>query len=312
MPITVKDVNKENYTLTMIASTQTVDRHGDTIIQAGWDLAPYKKNPVILNSHNYFDATEVIAKAKSTKIEGKGKKAKLVQVWEFAVEENPKAKIIFDLYAGGFLHASSVGFIPRKFAENKDGSRDWYTIEEAELLEVSAVSVPANAAATLAKSIGASVKDIEDAIGVEDEEDETEDVETGEEETEDETETEETPEEETETEDGDDEEEDDGAGEKDDEDDVEEEESEETETEEEETETPEPEPKTVHKPTRMEVTAKVINRLNKKEEATLKAVHATIGKMLKGEGIEKLDRNTGRKVQERNYNKVIRKLLKAK
>jgi len=159
IPVTVKGIDKENRTLTMVASSQDVDRHGDTILQDGWDLGPYKKNPVILNSHRYDDATEVIARAKSTKIEGKGKKSKLVQVWEFAVEENPKAEIIFNLYAGGYLHASSVGFIPRKFKQNKDGSTDYFTIEEAELLEVSAVSVPANAAATLAKSIGTAEED---------------------------------------------------------------------------------------------------------------------------------------------------------
>ena len=148
MPVTVKNIDKDNYTLTMVASTQKEDRHGDTVIQDGWDLRQYKKNPVILNSHNYDDATEVIAKATSTKIEGKGKSSKLVQEWKFAVDENPKAKIIFDLYAGGFLSASSVGFIPKKFKED-----DYFVIEEAELLEVSAVSVPANAWA-LAKSKG--------------------------------------------------------------------------------------------------------------------------------------------------------------
>ena len=172
MPIMVKAIDKENYRLTMVASTQDVDRHGDTVMQAGWDLKPYLKNPVILNSHNYYDATEVIARAENTRVEGKGKKAKLIQEWVFAVNENPKAKIIFDLYAGKFLHASSVGFIPRKFAENPDGSRNWYVIEEAELLEVSAVSVPANSAATLAKSLGIDVAQLKEAVDIDDEDEE--------------------------------------------------------------------------------------------------------------------------------------------
>jgi HK97 family phage prohead protease len=161
MPMTIKGVNKETNTLTMVASTQDVDRHGDTVLQAGWDLKPFEKNPVILNSHRYNDATDVIARAENVRIEGKGKRAKLIMDWIFAVDENPKAKIIFDLYAGKFLHASSVGFIPRKFAEKPDGSRDWFVIEEAELLEVSAVSVPANAMA-LAKSKGLDVDALDD------------------------------------------------------------------------------------------------------------------------------------------------------
>jgi HK97 family phage prohead protease len=201
MPVEVKGIDKENYTLTMVASTQDVDRHGDTVMQSGWDLKPYKKNPVIVDSHNYGSATEVIARAISTKIEGKGKRAKLIQEWKFAVNENPKAKIIFDLYAGGFLHASSVGFIPRKFAEKPDGSRDWFVIEEAELLEVSAVSVPANAYAT-AKAKGIEVDDEEGNPVIEVvEEDDEEEVETPEEETEEPVEepTEDEPEEDEET-----------------------------------------------------------------------------------------------------------------
>lgn len=152
MPVEVKSIDKELGTLEAIFSTQDVDRHGDVVLQEGWDLVNFKKNPVILNSHNYGDAAEVIGKASNTKIDGK----KLVGKITFAVNENPKAKVIFDLYAGGFLNAFSVGFIPTKFKENKDGTKDWYTIEEAELLEVSAVSVPANARA-LAKAKGIDI-----------------------------------------------------------------------------------------------------------------------------------------------------------
>lgn len=160
MPISIKSIDKENFTLTMVASTQDIDRHGDVVLQSGWDLKPFNENPVILNSHNYGDVGEVIARATRTEIVGKGKRAKLEQDWLFAVKENPKAKIAFDLYAGGFLTASSVGFIPKKFKQNGDGSTDWFTIEEAELLEVSAVSVPANARA-LAKSKGIDIDMLE-------------------------------------------------------------------------------------------------------------------------------------------------------
>lgn len=152
MPVEVKSIDKDLGTLEAIFSTQDVDRHGDVVLQDGWDLSNFKKNPVILNSHNYGDAAEVIGKASQVKIDGK----KLVGKITFAVNENPKAKVIFDLYAGGFLNAFSVGFIPTKFKENKDGTKDWYTIEEAELLEVSAVSVPANARA-LAKAKGIDI-----------------------------------------------------------------------------------------------------------------------------------------------------------
>lgn len=150
--IEVKSIDKEEFTLDAIFSTKDVDRHGDVVIQDGWDLANFKRNPVILNSHNYGDATEVIGRAFDVRVEN----GKLQGKIKFAVAENPKAKIIFDLYANKFLSAFSVGFIPTKFKTNKDGSTDWSVIEEAELLEVSAVSVPANARA-LAKEKGIDI-----------------------------------------------------------------------------------------------------------------------------------------------------------
>jgi HK97 family phage prohead protease len=154
--IEVKKADKENFTLEAVFSTQDVDRHGDTVVQSGWDLESFRKNPVILNSHNYGDASEVIGKMVDVEVVGK----KLVGTIKFAVNENPKAKVIFDLYAGGFLSAFSVGFIPKGFKTAKDGTVDWTVIEESELLEVSAVSVPANARA-LAKQKGIEV----DALG---------------------------------------------------------------------------------------------------------------------------------------------------
>lgn len=149
LPISIKSIDKEAGTLEAIFSTADVDRHGDKVMQDGWDLSMFKKNPVILNSHNYNDATEVIGSAENIRVESN----KLQSSVRFAVNENPKAKIIFDLYANDFLHAFSVGFIVQEFKQNKDGTTDYYTIVKAELLEVSAVSVPANARA-LAKAKG--------------------------------------------------------------------------------------------------------------------------------------------------------------
>jgi len=161
LPIKMKVVDKENFRLHMIASTQTPDRHGDTVIQSGVQIDNFLDNPVILNSHNYGDVTEVIARGENVETKGKGEKSRLEMDWVFAVNENPKAKITFDLYAGKFLNASSIGFIPLEFKKEKDGTVDWFTITKWELLEVSAVSVPANARA-LAKRKGINVDEYED------------------------------------------------------------------------------------------------------------------------------------------------------
>lgn len=141
-----ESVNEEKFTLEGVFSTADTDRHGD-IVEQNWDLKHFKKNPVILNSHTYYDATEVVGKAVKIKV---SKEGKLEGKLEFAVNENPKAKIIFDLYKGGFLNAFSVGFQVKEWDE-KTGN-----ITKSELLEISAVSVPANAFA-LAKSKGIDV-----------------------------------------------------------------------------------------------------------------------------------------------------------
>jgi HK97 family phage prohead protease len=139
-----KKVDKKESILEGVFSTSDKDRHGDIVEQA-WDLMNYKKNPVILNSHRYNDALDVVGKATDIYV----KDGKLQGKIKFAVKENPIAKTIFEMYAGGFLKAFSVGFMPKKF--DNDGK-----ILESELLEISAVAVPANAMA-LAKAKGIDV-----------------------------------------------------------------------------------------------------------------------------------------------------------
>lgn len=135
-----------------VFSTKNEDRHGDVVHQEGWDLKLFKKNPVILNSHNWYDVTEIIGRASKIGVED----GKLQGAIEFAVNENPKAKIIYDLYANKFANAFSVGFIPKQYNEKNE-------MTEMELLEISAVSIPANALA-LAKQKGINVEKLYEPI----------------------------------------------------------------------------------------------------------------------------------------------------
>ena len=140
--VKAESVNEEKATIEFVVSNEKEDRHGDVVVQ-NWDLKNFKKNPVFLNSHNYWDAAEAIGRFIKIMVDKKTKE--LIGTVEFAVNANPKAKIIFDLYVGGFLNAVSAGFIPLEFDNGKK-------IIKSELLEASAVTVPANADA-LAKSI---------------------------------------------------------------------------------------------------------------------------------------------------------------
>jgi len=115
-----------------IASTESADRDGEIIRQDGWDLKNFKKNPVLLASHNYHEFP--IGKITNIKIDEKQLTFKAVfsQVTQKAIEA-------YQLVQEGILKAFSVGFIPRKFDEKNQN-----IITEAELLEISLVSVPAN------------------------------------------------------------------------------------------------------------------------------------------------------------------------
>ena len=99
----------------------------------------------------------------------------LCQRIQFATEVNPVARIAYGLYKGGFLNAVSVGFIPLRWEDGGNGSaqrdksapapRRRYL--EQELLEVSAVAIPANPdALALGLKSGAVAKaDLQDDAG---------------------------------------------------------------------------------------------------------------------------------------------------
>lgn len=115
----------------VLASTATIDRQGESIDQAGWELLNYMANPVMLWAHNYGDLP--VGKAEKIEVDARG----LVAEGVFAsAEANPLAAQIQKLYEEGILNTVSVGFIPKE--------RNGNIITKAELLEISFVPVPAN------------------------------------------------------------------------------------------------------------------------------------------------------------------------
>ncbi len=145
----LKDFNNNERTFTAIASTESVDRDGDILRANGWNLKNFKKNPRVLWAHDDKDLP--IAKATDIRIHDK----KLLFKPKFATAEmNPKAEQIFQMFKAGFLRAFSVRFDPVEWEDIKqdDGKqsslfrqpRDYKSLE---LLEISAVNIPANAEA---------------------------------------------------------------------------------------------------------------------------------------------------------------------
>jgi hypothetical protein len=126
--------------LDFVASDETLDRYDEIIEAAGWRLDNYQQNPVFQNAHNYGDIIFTLGKALITEV----RDGRLYQCIQFATEVNPMAKIAYGLYRGNFLNAVSVGFIPLRWENGGADAGYRRKFLEQELLEVSAVGIPAN------------------------------------------------------------------------------------------------------------------------------------------------------------------------
>ena len=169
LPIEIKDMGDRRVLFTI--SKEVVDRDGDILRASGCDLTNYLKNKVFLGFHNSRDFP--LGKTEDIWIEADRVKA---IVYFPTVEElssdpenaSEKAKLVdfcFHCYKTGMLNAVSVGFIPLEWTETKDG----YDITKWELLEFSAVAVPANqdAIAEAVKSFGLDESVVKDFLTTE-------------------------------------------------------------------------------------------------------------------------------------------------
>ena len=130
--------------LVFVASTGEVDRHGDTVAPEGWRLDAYRDNPVVLWAHDYGEPA--IGRAEAVWSDGRALRARL----EFAPTEF--AGQVERLYRQGYQRGVSVGFRPLRFEDRRDpvnGAFLGIRFLEQELLEISAVPVPANGGALL-------------------------------------------------------------------------------------------------------------------------------------------------------------------
>ncbi len=136
----------EDRPLTVVASDESADRLGDVVRADGWDLDAYKHNPVFLWAHDYTRTP--IGRSSWVGVDG----SKLLATVEFA--PTAFAQEVELLYRQRFLRAVSVGFRARAFSfrKGRDGSVDGVEYTRQELLELSAVPVPANPHA-LAKAL---------------------------------------------------------------------------------------------------------------------------------------------------------------
>ena len=168
--------------LDFISSDETLDRCGEIISAGGWRLESYRRNPVFQNAHQYGDIIFTLGRTLITEVRSGALDTRhsplatpcLFQRIQFASEANPMARIAYALYKGKFLNAVSVGFIPLRWVDAEGEESRGSRVEgrsgsppispsaldtrhsssatrsfrrrylEQELLEVSAVGIPAN------------------------------------------------------------------------------------------------------------------------------------------------------------------------
>lgn len=142
-------------------TTNALDRYNDIVQPTGVILDHYKGNPVVLFNHN---STSELPIGKNLDIyaEGDG----LVGVTQIHALTSLAADVL-KLLKGGFLKATSIGFIPLGWLDRTPNDDEklypsWWgdTVREYtkwELLEYSIVNIPANPTALIQNSFGAAL-----------------------------------------------------------------------------------------------------------------------------------------------------------
>lgn len=163
------------------ATSDALDRYDEVVLPKGVVLDNFMENPVLLNQHNYDQAPIGEVTALDVKDED--------IVFEFAFDEaDPESARIMRKMEMGVMRTFSIGFLPKGWVEgdqlvDKDGNRlseykgkladgEEFTLDltkykvtprllytDWELLEISAVSVPANPEAHLLQMAKSLVAD---------------------------------------------------------------------------------------------------------------------------------------------------------
>jgi len=131
--------------LTMVLASEPVeDRMGD-VVAPPWQLGNFRSNPVILWGHNGYQPP--VGRAEKIKMEG-GKLTLGIKWDDNPV--NPTGQLVAHQFDRGFLNAVSVGFRSLKIThrsklpeDSEHAGERGYLLQRNELLETSAVSIPA-------------------------------------------------------------------------------------------------------------------------------------------------------------------------
>lgn len=143
-----KEINETERSVVAWGSKPVIDRDGELIKGDAWDLKAFKKNPVLMLSHDYRQPP--IGRVLWCKTDSEGLRFKA----QFA--ETSTGDEIYQLYKDGIMRAFSVGFVPKEWEDFSEDERKGKKpkprriYDKVELLEISCVSIPSCPAALVA------------------------------------------------------------------------------------------------------------------------------------------------------------------
>ena len=153
--------HEDNGRTVVTASTPDVDRYGD-IVEAPWRLEHFKANPVVPWGHDY--SIPPVGRAVDVEVRDGGLVAEIE--WDDH-ESNPLGQLIASQFRRGMLSTVSVGFYPGESLHRSGLPQDdprhgerGMVHRQNELLEISAVTIPANPHAQ-AQRLARGVPDVE-------------------------------------------------------------------------------------------------------------------------------------------------------
>ena len=128
------------------ATSGVMDRQDEIVTPDGWQTDTFMLNPVFLVSHDYSSLP--VGKVVSISNDGAGLVAEVV-----FDEDDPEAQKVARKYEAGFLNAVSVGFKSIERTGSWGDRNNPIKHIKKELLEISAVSVPANPEALMLRGL---------------------------------------------------------------------------------------------------------------------------------------------------------------
>ena len=140
--ITQPSAGKASGSNTFVLSDERVNRHGDVVDSAGWELDGFKQNPIALFNH---DRDRIVGNWANVRIENRALVGEFQPVAPGTSQLGDEVRLLVEQ---DVLRAASVGFRYLKSEPlDPDKPRSGRRYTKQELLEVSLVSVPANSGA---------------------------------------------------------------------------------------------------------------------------------------------------------------------